>query len=82
MVFGRSTDGIIFEGQSPDRVHLLFLLITPTEQPDLQVLLLSQIARLAGNRETLRRLREVASASELSEILAASDAESSSPATL
>lgn len=80
-VFGLSTEGYVFEGESPGRVHQVFLLITPAEQSDLQVLLLSQVARLAGAPETRRRLREVASASEVSEILATSDAESFSPAT-
>lgn len=78
VAFGRSTDGITFEGKSPNRVYLVFLLVTPTEQPDLQVHLLSQVARIAGNPEILRRLRVATSVSEVSEILATSDAESSS----
>jgi mannitol/fructose-specific phosphotransferase system IIA component (Ntr-type) len=76
VVFARSRDGVIFDGQSSDPVHLLFLLITPAEQPDIQVLLLSQIARAAGNPETRKRLREAASAHDVGEILAAADAES------
>lgn len=82
VVFGRSPNGVVFGGPLSERVQLLFLLVTPAEQPDLQVHLLSQIARLAGNRETLRRLRELESAAELRAILTAADAESSSPTLL
>jgi len=77
VVFGRSEDGVVFDQQSTERVDLIFLLVTPAEQPDLQVFVLSQIARVAGNPENLRRLRAVTSISEIREILTAADLDSS-----
>src|SRR5690606_2672475 len=52
VVFGRSRDGIIFNPESSEIVRLVFLLVTPEEQPDVQVLLLSQLASLAGNSDS------------------------------
>ncbi len=69
VAIGRSADGILFDTQSADRVYLLFLLVTPTEQPDIQVQLLSQIARLAGDPEILQALREASSAFDIAEVL-------------
>jgi len=65
VVIGRSTEGILFGGPSSQLVHLVFLLVTPVEQPDLQVLLLSEIASIAGNAEKLQNLRTATSACEL-----------------
>jgi mannitol/fructose-specific phosphotransferase system IIA component (Ntr-type)/CBS domain-containing protein len=73
VVFGRSEKGVLFGEPSPERVHLIFLLLTPADQPDLQVHLLGQIARLAGNSEHLGRLRAASTASEIGEILASAD---------
>jgi monovalent cation:H+ antiporter-2, CPA2 family len=69
VVFGRSADGVAF-GQSPDLVHMIFLLVTPAEQPNLHLHLLGQVARIAGDPEKRRKLREAASASEVGELLA------------
>jgi mannitol/fructose-specific phosphotransferase system IIA component (Ntr-type) len=54
---------------------MIFLLVTPAEQPDLQVLLLSQIARVAGDPENLRELRQASTATEVGRVLAGSDSE-------
>jgi mannitol/fructose-specific phosphotransferase system IIA component (Ntr-type) len=70
MVIGRSAEGIQFNPQSTDRVHLIFLLVTPAEQPDLQIHLLSQIARIVGNPECRSRLLAALSAAEVAECLA------------
>lgn len=75
VVFGRSKDGVVFGGQSPERVHLIFLLITPAEQPDLQVLLLSQIARAVGNPEKRQSLSTASSAAEIGDVLASVDSD-------
>jgi hypothetical protein len=69
VVLARSEDGVEFAGQTPGLVNLLFLLITPAEQPDAQMVLLSEIASIAGNADERRRLNEVTSASEVAEIL-------------
>ncbi|VTT97715.1 sodium hydrogen exchanger : Kef-type K+ transport system, predicted NAD-binding component OS=Desulfomonile tiedjei (strain ATCC 49306 / DSM 6799 / DCB-1) GN=Desti_5660 PE=4 SV=1: Na_H_Exchanger: TrkA_N: CBS: CBS: PTS_EIIA_2 [Gemmataceae bacterium] len=70
VVFGRSADGVAFGTQSPDLVHLIFMLVTPAEQPNLQVLLLAQVARVAGDPEKRRLLRSASSAAEVKELLA------------
>jgi mannitol/fructose-specific phosphotransferase system IIA component (Ntr-type) len=73
VVFGRSADGVVFDRRSSDLVHLVFLLVTPAEQPNLQVLLLGQVARVAGDSEKRRCLREAVTPSEIVDILADAD---------
>jgi CPA2 family monovalent cation:H+ antiporter-2 len=70
VVFGRSAEGIVFGPQSSDLVHLVFLLVTPAERPNLQVLLLGQVARIAGDPEKRQRLREAVAPTEIGAILA------------
>ena len=50
-------------------MHLIFLLVTPAEQPDLQVLLLGQVARVAGNASSRERLLNGSSTSEVIEVI-------------
>lgn len=71
VVFGRSAEGINFDRQTSDLVHLVFLLVTPAEQPNLQVLLLSQVARIAGDPENRRKLLTAASSFDIGEVFAA-----------
>lgn len=70
VVFGRSASGILFSPESPELVRLVFLLVTPIEQPNLQLSILAQLARVAGDRETRERLLAATSADEVLEILA------------
>jgi mannitol/fructose-specific phosphotransferase system IIA component (Ntr-type)/voltage-gated potassium channel Kch len=56
VVFGRSVDGVQFSGTSPEPVRLIFLLVTPLDEPDLQLALLAQIARVAGDAALRERL--------------------------
>lgn len=65
LAFGRSDAGIPFDPRSGERSFLILFLITPAEQPELQVHLLSQIARMAGDGETLEQLRSASSAEEV-----------------
>ena len=81
VVFARSEDGVEFGGQTPGLANLLFLLITPAEQPDAQVLLLSQIASIAGNADKRRRLNEATSASDVAEILTMAEEQASVQST-
>ena len=69
VVFGRSQSGIAFSQNSTELVHLIFLLVTPADEQSLQVLLLGQIASIAGNADKRRRLREAASVEEVRQIL-------------
>jgi mannitol/fructose-specific phosphotransferase system IIA component (Ntr-type) len=70
VVFARSEKGVEFDGPTPGLANLLFLLVTPAEEPDLQVLLLSEVARIAGQPDTQRRLNQAMSPPEIAEILA------------
>jgi monovalent cation:H+ antiporter-2, CPA2 family len=66
-VLGRSLDGLLYSAESVDLVHLVFLLLTPAEQPEAQLTLLGQVANVCDDavaRETL--LRAVSSAEAMS----------------
>lgn len=78
-VIGRSAEGIVFDRQSPETVHLVFLLLTPIERPDAHVQLLGQVASLVGNPATRQALRYALSASEITDILATATANDSKP---
>ena len=59
VVFGRSIQGIPFrKGGGGEPVRLLFLLVTPLERAEAQVLLLGQLALFAGNADTRKKLLE------------------------
>ena len=69
-----------FGSVATDLVHLVFLLVTPAERPQLQVLLLGQVARIAGAPEQRRRLRAAASPAEVGAIVGADPTGPSPPA--
>lgn len=69
VVFGRSLEGVVFDPHSPERVQLIFLLVTPAERPDIQVHLLSQVATVVGDAERRQRLLGASSVLEVLEIL-------------
>ena len=71
VVFGRSVEGVIFSPQSEQLVYLVFLLVTPSDQPDVQLTLLSQVAALAGNEDVRERLMRAESEVEIVDILTA-----------
>ena len=73
LVFGRSTTGVIFDVRTSEPVDMVFLLITPLEQPDLQVLLLGQLASIAGSPTVRQQLRDAATSQEILEIIVRSD---------
>ena len=47
VVFGRSSEGIVFDERSSEPVRLIFLVVTPAERPNMQVFLLEQLAAFA-----------------------------------
>jgi CPA2 family monovalent cation:H+ antiporter-2 len=69
VLFGRSEQGVVFDRQTGEPVFLIFLLVTPAEQPNLQVMLLSDVARLAGDALKRSRLKAATSVEEVCEIL-------------
>jgi CPA2 family monovalent cation:H+ antiporter-2 len=72
IVFGRSLEGIPFSTDAAEPVRLLFLVVTPLDQPDIQLSLLGQLARLSGDELIRERLH---SASTTLEVLEALDAQ-------
>jgi monovalent cation:H+ antiporter-2, CPA2 family len=60
IVFGRSHSGIRFDSNSAndsgEPVRLVFLVVTPAEQPETQLALLAQISQLVSNPKTRERL--------------------------
>jgi len=73
VVFGRSADGIDFDGTSQELVNLVFLLVTPAEQPETQVLLLSLIAAIAGQAAKRRKLAEASTVEEVVALLTSTE---------
>jgi len=58
LAFGRSSEGIKFESLDGKKVHLVFLLLSPKDEPTKYVKLLGKMARLLDRtevRETLKR---------------------------
>ncbi len=68
VVFGRSNPGIQFQKGMGEPVRLLFLLVTPQERAEAQVLLLGQVALFAGNFDTRQKLLDARDAREVREI--------------
>jgi monovalent cation:H+ antiporter-2, CPA2 family len=69
IVFGRSNDGVIFSAHSAELVHFVFLLVTPLEKPDVQLFLLGQLAKIAGDAAARDRLGRASSREAVIEIL-------------
>ncbi|SFI07028.1 cation:proton antiporter domain-containing protein [Planctomicrobium piriforme] len=69
VVFGRSQHGIIFNAHSSEPVRFVFLLVTPAEHPEMQVIMLGKIAGLVGSPEIRQQLFEAATAIEVYDIL-------------
>jgi CPA2 family monovalent cation:H+ antiporter-2 len=68
LIFGRSEEGLPGPaGQQP--VHILFLLITPSEQPEAQLSLLAQIAGKCRDADTRDQLIHARSPADVAEIL-------------
>lgn len=68
VVIGHSTQGIPFSLDATQPVRLMFLLLTPADQPDAQLELLQQVAELCQRQSDRDALQHAAS---LSEFLAA-----------
>jgi PTS system fructose-specific IIC component len=74
VVFGRSSDGIAFSPESAapesaELVHLVFLLVTPSERPETQLALLRQLAGICQEPSTRESLQHAASAGAVLSIL-------------
>jgi CBS domain containing-hemolysin-like protein len=69
VAFARSNDGIDFRATDGKPVKLVFLILSPFNEPTAQLRILSQLARLISNETLHDRLLEAASADELMEII-------------
>ena len=71
VVIGRSQEGVLFSprSSSDELVHLVFLFVTPLEQPKLQLDLLAQLARIAGDAEARDRLLKATTDFEILDVL-------------
>lgn len=72
-VFGRSSTGISVTPDTKESVHFVFLLVTPTEEPDMHVYLLGQLASVAGKAEVRDALLSASTSEQMMSIIAAAD---------
>ncbi|HTO05784.1 MAG TPA: PTS sugar transporter subunit IIA, partial [Myxococcota bacterium] len=72
LIFARSDAGIAVQGHE-DRAHLLFILLTPTRDPRVQLRLLARVAGLLDSEYVVDRLREAESPAQVLEVLRAAD---------
>jgi monovalent cation:H+ antiporter-2, CPA2 family len=79
VMIGRSPDGIAFSPSPAEPVRLIFLLVTPAAKPDVQVFLLGQLARVAGNASSRERLLNASSPSEVIEVVTETEADRPPP---
>ncbi len=68
-VLGRSKNGVLYSSEESERVHLLFLLVTPTDRPESQLALLRQVARLGDKEASRDSLMNAESPAELLEFI-------------
>lgn len=73
LVFGRSDEGIHFSPSATEPVRLIFLLVTPSDRPNLQVFFLGQLANVAKSEFVREKLRQAATPAELLNIIEAAD---------
>jgi mannitol/fructose-specific phosphotransferase system IIA component (Ntr-type) len=69
VVFGRSAEGVMFDDASAGLARLVFLIVTPAEQPAMQVHLLGRVAAMAGNPELRSGLLLAESPGDVMDIL-------------
>jgi CBS domain containing-hemolysin-like protein len=72
IVFARSTPGIPVKGRE-DKAHLLFILLTPSGQPRIQVRLLARVAAIIGSEYVGERLRRADSRTAVVEAVRAAE---------
>ena len=69
ILFGRSDVGLRFSPESAESVHLVFLLISPLDQPEVQLAVLAQLANLLREPSSREALNQAKSAAEILSIL-------------
>jgi len=69
VMVGKSAEGVLFSPDAAEKVRLVFLLVTPLEQPSMQLFLLAQLARVAGDHATREKLFATQTEEEMLEVL-------------
>jgi mannitol/fructose-specific phosphotransferase system IIA component (Ntr-type) len=72
LIFAQSREGIPVAGKS-ERIHLIFLLLTPLSAPQFQVRLLARIDGLMQSEVVAERLRQLSDPHGLLEMIRAAD---------
>ncbi len=76
IAFGRAAGGVIFAPESPEPVRFVCLLVTPAEQPEVQLTLLGRLSRSLADTALRDRLAAATTALEVVDLLAGQDAPS------
>jgi CPA2 family monovalent cation:H+ antiporter-2 len=71
VVFGQSAEGVVFSPDAGELVHLIFLLVTPAEQPEAQLTLLRQLASICQKPSAREALRHAGSPGAVLSLFAA-----------
>ena len=69
LAFGRSDEGLKFESLDGEKIHLVFLLLSPKEDPTKYVKLLGKIARLLDNEKLREALKGAETSQEIIETI-------------
>lgn len=69
IVVGRSPSGVVFAPPPSELVRLAFLLVSPADKPDLQLTLLGELARVAGDAGLRSRLMRAETREEVVRLL-------------
>jgi monovalent cation:H+ antiporter-2, CPA2 family len=72
LIFARSDEGVVLKA-APEKAHLIFVLLTPANQPRVQARLLSRIGGLLDSEYVEQRLREALSPQEVLEAIRAGE---------
>jgi PTS system fructose-specific IIC component len=69
VILGRSSTGVDFDSPDGQPARLIFLLLTPGEQPESQIELLNVVSQTFGDEEVRREVLTAKSPTELMAIL-------------
>ncbi|MFK7789986.1 MAG: cation:proton antiporter [Phycisphaeraceae bacterium] len=69
VIVARSTNGVDFDAPDGQLAKLIFLLLTPTDQPETQLELLALVAKTFGDADTRARCLQVSTPTEFSAVL-------------
>jgi len=68
LAIGRSSDGIVFDSETGQKVFLVFLLLSPEDEDDLHLKILARFARILKNKKIREKLLQVSDPSQIKEL--------------